>query len=266
MLRRPGRRPATHRREAIRLGLTSAQLAAWPGRERRDPPSSDRHYLSLSSLSAVLRASLERQLATRHDLTVLDIGCGRKPYLPLLAPYASRYVGFDFAPGPEVDDVGVAEALPYADGSFDVVLCTQMLEHAEDPALVVREIHRVLAPGGVVFASTHGVFLYHPDPPGSGRDYWRWTHAGLRRLFESSGQWKAIDIEPNGDVVACLGYIAAQFVDEGLERLRLKRVRRLLLAAFNRAVVWVDRRYPPRARVPAAGSLSSNYLVTARRS
>ena len=258
-------RPASEDGET-RLGLTPVALAAWPGRERREPPRSDRHYLALSSLVQALRDATTRELAGRRDLAVLDIGCGRKPYLPLLAGYASRYVGFDFAPGPEVDDTGSAEALPYPDASFDVVLCTQMLEHAEDPDQVVREIHRVLAPGGVVFASTHGVFLYHPDPPGSDRDYWRWTHSGLRRLFETSAPWTAIEVEPNGDVVACLGYITAQFLDEGLERMRLVRGRRLVMAAMNRGAEWADRRFPFRARVPAAGSLSANYLVTARRS
>ena len=43
------------------------------------------------------------------------------------------------------------------DGAFDVVLCTQVLEHVEDPAQAVRELHRVTSPGGRVLASTHGV-------------------------------------------------------------------------------------------------------------
>ena len=257
-------RPASEDGET-RLGLTPVALAAWPGRERREPPRSDRHYLALSSLVQALRNATTRELAGRRDLAVLDIGCGRKPYLPLFAGYASRYVGFDFAPAPEVDDTGSAEALPYPDASFDVVLCTQMLEHAEDPDQVVREIHRVLAPGGVVFASTHGVFLYHPIAQ-IDRDYWRWTHSGLRRLCETSAPWTAIEVEPNGDVVACLGYITAQFLDEGLERMRLVRGRRLVMAAMNRGAEWADRRFPFRGRVPAGGSLSANCLVTARRS
>lgn len=243
--------------------MSAADLAAWPGAERRDPPRSDRHYLALASLVASLRGAIERRLAGRRDLSVLDVGCGAKPYLPLLAPHATRYVGLDAEPGDYVDDVGSGEALPYPDASFDVVLCTQMLEHADDPPTVVREIHRVLRPGGLALVSTHGVFLYHPDPPGSDRDYWRWTHAGLRRLFTLEAEWAEIDVEPNGEVVACLGYVAAQFVDEAFERLGRPALRRGALRALNGVTERLDRRYPPRARVPAPGSLSANYLVSA---
>ena len=46
-------------------------------------------------------------------------------------------------------------ALPFADASFDVVLAMHMLYHAPDPDLAVREIARVLRPGGVAIASTN---------------------------------------------------------------------------------------------------------------
>ena len=69
------------------------------------------------------------------------------------------------------------EALPVEDSSFDVVLCTQVLEHCDDPDQAVRELRRVTRPGGRVLASTHGVQVYHPSP----EDYWRWTHTGLTR-------------------------------------------------------------------------------------
>ena len=72
--------------------------------------------------------------------------------------------------------------------SFDVVLCTQVLEHCDDPAQAVRELRRVTAPGGRVLASTHGVQVYHPSPV----DYWRWTHEGLRRLFEQNADWSTL--------------------------------------------------------------------------
>ncbi len=245
--------------------LDAAQLAAWPGAERRNPRLGDRHYLALRTLADSLAAAIDRTLGDRRDLDVLDIGCGAKPYLPLFAPLARSYRGLDAVPGPYVDDVGPAETLPYADASFDAVVCTQVYEHLDDPAAATAEIHRVLRPGGVAFVSTHGVFLYHPDPPDSDRDYWRWTHAGLRRLFNESADWAEIEVEPNGDVVACLGYIAAQFVDEAGQRLRRPRLHRGALAALNWTAQALDRRYPPRARVPQPGSLTANYLLTARR-
>ena len=247
------------------LDLSAADLAGWPGEERRNPRLGDRHYLALRTLADSLQASIERSLGDRRGLDVLDLGCGAKPYLPLFASRARSYRGLDAVPGPYVDDVGPAETIPYADGSFDVVFCTQVFEHIDDPSAATAEIHRVLRPGGVAFVSTHGVFLYHPDPPGSDRDYWRWTHAGLRRLFDRAAEWESIEVVPNGDVVACLGYITAQFVDEAGQRLRRPRLHRAALAALNWSAQALDRRYPPRARVPQPGSLTANYLLTARK-
>ena len=55
--------------------------------------------------------------------------------------------------------------------SFDAVLSTQVLEHVADPGALPAERFRVLRPGGRLLLSTHGIFVYHPDPD----DYWRWT-------------------------------------------------------------------------------------------
>jgi SAM-dependent methyltransferase len=233
----------------------------WPGRERREPSRADRHYLMLRSLADALAAEVARTLASRDGLRMLDIGCGDKPYYPLLAARAAAYRGIDAEPGPQVDDIGVVEELPYPDGSFDVVLCTQVLEHVVDPGRAVGEIARVLAPGGVAFVSTHGVFLYHPDPV----DFWRWTHAGLEQLFNTSAAWEEIRITSNGEAVACLAYIACQYLDELGRRIGSERLRRGMLRSLNAVAERLDERFPPRARAGAPGSLSANYLLTARR-
>ena len=53
-------------------------------------------------------------------------------------------------------DVADVCALPFADASFDVVLAMHMLYHAPDPDLAVREIARVLKPGGRAIVTTNG--------------------------------------------------------------------------------------------------------------
>ncbi|MCO5314712.1 MAG: class I SAM-dependent methyltransferase [Solirubrobacterales bacterium] len=242
-----------------------AELARWPEPERRHLKKSDRHYLSLSPLSAALRAEIKRTIGDRTGLRMLDVGCGNKPYLPFLADHAGSYWGVDAVDGARVDRVSVAEELPFGEAEFDVVICTQVLEHVDDPVRVLAEIYRVLAPGGVVFLSTHGVFIYHPDPPTSDRDYWRWTHSGLLRIFRQSGEYTELEIVPQGNVVASLGYVAAQYVDELGQRLPGKLIGRLMLLTLNSIAEWVDRRFPPGARVPAPGSMSSNFLVTGRK-
>ena len=141
---------------------------------------------------APLAAWLEHQAhQAGESYRVLDVGCGPKPYYPFFAERASEYVGVDVVPHAAADLVGRIEELPVEDGAFDLVLCTQVLEHCDDPVRAVSELRRVTAPGGRVLASTHGVQVYHPSP----QDYWRWTYAGssassARTPIGSRSRWR----------------------------------------------------------------------------
>lgn len=76
---------------------------------------------------------------------VLDIGCGRNK-LP-------GSVGVDFMTLPGVDIVSdLNERLPFHDGEFDAVHSNQVLEHVPNMIGLLGEIHRVLKPGGIMFA------------------------------------------------------------------------------------------------------------------
>jgi SAM-dependent methyltransferase len=135
--------------------------------------------LNFHQLRQLARA-LRREAASARGV-VVDLGCGDKPYVQL---FGGRYVGVDRSTSHGHPDIlGVAEALPLRDGSVDVALSTQSLEHVNDPGLLLDEAHRALRPGGTLLLSTHGVWVHHPDP----HDYWRWTEEGLRRLMGDHG-------------------------------------------------------------------------------
>jgi SAM-dependent methyltransferase len=187
---------------------------------------------------------------------VLDVGCGIKPYERLFVA-AREYVGVDVA-NPAADLQGTADAIPVPDGSFDLVLCTQVLEHADDPAATVRELRRVVAPGGRVLASTHGVQVYHPAPV----DLWRWTHAGLARLFADNGDWSSVTVQPGAGVAASLGMLLATYADLGFRRAGLGVVGRLFVATLNATARTLDRRFPA-LREPRPGTIFANYHVVA---
>lgn len=190
---------------------------------------------------------------------VLDVGCGMKPYEPLFAPYAVSYVGVDPVENPRAELLGAVEAIPVEDASFDVVLCNQVLEHCEDPALAVRELRRVTAPRGRVLASTHGVMPYHPSPT----DYWRWTHAGLEKIFVENAAWASVRVTPSSGTTSCVGMIVAMNLDLALRRVHAGRVSKALVTTINRAAEAIDRR-SARLREPTQpGTLFANFHVVA---
>ena len=177
-----------------------------------DSPGHDRRYPRLSSPTWAVRAPLAAWLQAQAveagaGYRVLDVGCGPKPYYPFFAERATQYVGVDVVAHEAADLVGPVESLPVGDGEFDLVLCTQVLEHCDDPAQAVRELRRVTAPSGRVLASTHGVQWYHPSPV----DYWRWTHEGLRRLFTTNADWGDLEVEPSGGTAACLAMLLGDY-------------------------------------------------------
>jgi SAM-dependent methyltransferase len=138
------------------------------------------HYIK--TLPTALRAAIP-DLKLRPAARLLDYGCADMPYRDFF-PTTVDYVGADLPGNPDATvDLNPDATVPADESSFDAVISTQVLEHVGDPALYLSECFRVLKPGGRLLLSTHGVFVYHPDPV----DYWRWTCAGLQRQVEAAG-------------------------------------------------------------------------------
>jgi SAM-dependent methyltransferase len=94
------------------------------------------------------------------------------------------YLRADLPPAAGVDYlIGSDGRVPEADGRFDAVLSTQVLEHVPDSDLYLRECGRLLRPGGLLLISTHGSFPDHGCP----HDYRRWTAGGLRQDLLKAG-------------------------------------------------------------------------------
>jgi SAM-dependent methyltransferase len=151
---------------------------------RLNPSRSDVDYVHLTELRRCLEASASQVLA-KGKTKLLDFGCGRMPYRPVIEPLVGRYIGADLASNP-LAEVWIDETTGRADlpdASADVIFSTQVLEHVPDPPGYLRESLRLLRPGGQMILTTHGYWVYHPTPT----DFWRWTGAGLRKVIEDSG-------------------------------------------------------------------------------
>jgi len=118
------------------------------------------------------RLKLALGLESTSGLRVLEIGCGCGSEAELFARAGSYYTAFDLTNAAvsitrrrfQLTNLkstfvqGDAENLPFADGSFDVVYSHGVLHHTPDTARTIREIHRVLCPGGRAI-----VMLYYRD-------------------------------------------------------------------------------------------------------
>lgn len=118
---------------------------------------------------------------------LIDIGCGIKPYKDFLSPYVTEHVGVDHEDTlhdkTNIDIFASAYNIPEGDASFDSALCTEVLEHLEEPELAVRECYRLLKPGGFAVYSVPFIWHLHEEP----RDFYRFSKYGLKYLFEKVG-------------------------------------------------------------------------------
>ncbi len=117
---------------------------------------------------------------------VLDAGAGDCPYRDLFthtnyhAADSFVFENFDYGKPNFVCDL---TAVPVATGKYDVVICTQVLEHMLHPQMAIDEFYRILRPGGHLWLSTPLYYSEHQAP----HDYYRFTQYGLRHILQSGG-------------------------------------------------------------------------------
>ena len=142
------------------------------------------------------------QLAPDLQGELIDVGCGTQPYRAYYA-HATRIVSCDFdgARG-HVDFACPAHAIPVEANSFDIIFCTEVLEHVPDPDAVWNEFYRVLRPGGKLLLTTPMYWPSHEVP----YDFYRYPEHGLRRLACESG-FQILNLVPRGGVWAFLGQV-----------------------------------------------------------
>jgi SAM-dependent methyltransferase len=204
-------------------------------------PSTLDGYGNVSLLLAAVRRALPR-----FKGEVLDVGCGSMPYKSLiLAPpsQAVRVTGLDLAGDKYSPDlVWDGKAIPLPDASVDSAMLTEVLEHCPEPGNVLREVARVMRPGGFLFLTVPFIWPIHEVP----HDEFRYTPYSLRRILEDTG-FDQIEIEATGGRHAMLGVVLGLCVRRrGPITSRAHLVVRKVLSVLLWPVVWllikIDRR------------------------
>jgi SAM-dependent methyltransferase len=155
-------------------------------------------YLNIKEFSKIFKSG-----------TLLDIGCGTKPYESFFS--VKEYIGMDYGKNgtnknKNADVIYDGKNFPFPDDKFDYALATEVLEHVFDPILFLKEIHRVLKPHGYLLLTVPFVWDEHEQP----FDYGRYTSFGLKYLLMNHG-FEILEYKKTGNFITTLGQMTCTY-------------------------------------------------------
>ncbi len=169
------------------------------------------------------------------DMRVYDIGCGNKPFGPILAGKVKDHIGVDIEDGfydsHHIDLIGSAYHVPVEDGTGDAVISSQVIEHLDRPVDAIKETARVLKSGGVLLISFPFLCPIHAEP----HDYTRFTEYAMTKLLKDHG-FEIVEMSRIGG----FWYIAGMYLHMYLktfDRGLLKKIR--LVSALSWVFLWL---------------------------
>jgi len=139
----------------------------------------------------IIRTRLYRAIAGNiHYMrgTVLDFGCGSKPYISLFN--VDKYIGLDYETEVSKKNSNLSAdvfydgvTIPFPEDHFDSIFSSEVLEHVFNPDVILAEMQRVLKPGGHILLTCPFFWPEHEQP----YDYARYSSFALKSLFEKHG-------------------------------------------------------------------------------
>jgi len=157
-------------------------------------------------ISDLVAAQYDLHLATHATGRLLDLGCGKAPLFAAYAPYVTEVTCVDWAPGEHIDlTCDLSQPLPFENDRFDTILLSDVLEHMPDPALLWREMTRVLARQGKIILNVPFYYSVHAHP----HDYYRYTNFALERFVKINGL-ELVLIAPIGGIVEVIADLFAK--------------------------------------------------------
>lgn len=143
---------------------------------------------------------------------LIDLGCGKVPLYETYKPYVRSVICVD-RPNPESDNPYIDRAqdlnktLDFADGAFDTIILSDVLEHMRNPGLLMDEMFRILSVKGHVLLNVPFLYWIHEGP----YDYFRYTEFALKSMAESSG-FTVVLLTPYGGAPEVLADMQAKLL------------------------------------------------------
>lgn len=162
--------------------------------------------------------------------SLLDFGCGTKPYQSLFYNI-KEYIGIDFKIEgrkdnySQVDQFYDGKTIPFANATFDSILCTEVLEHVFNIDVVLQEFNRVLKMNGKALITTPFMWEEHEMP----YDFARYTTPALLFLYQKNG-FKISNNFKTGNYIEVIFQFSLNYVKNILPA--NKYIRQLFLAPF----------------------------------
>jgi SAM-dependent methyltransferase len=140
-------------------------------------------FFVLRHLKSFLEATLRDRV--KVGTKVADVGCGEQPFRSLIEELGGSYTGIDIAQNSAgtVEVVAGIESIPLPGDSFDLLVCSEVLEHVSDTSGAFAELARLCKTGGSIVVTTPFAYPLHEEP----QDFVRLTPYQVRECARASG-------------------------------------------------------------------------------
>lgn len=139
---------------------------------------------------------------------LLELGCGKIPLYGIHRSLVIDVTCVDWIAGEHIDrECDISVPLQFDDASYDTIILSDVLEHIPDPALLWREMTRLLAPAGKILMNVPFFYWLHAHP----HDYYRYTQFALERFVRVNGL-SLITLRPLGGVAEVLTDLLAKLL------------------------------------------------------
>ena len=141
---------------------------------------------------------------------MMDFGCGSKPYRSFFT--VEEYIGVDFEneghphDNEQIDVFYDGKKLPFEDNRFDSILCSEVFEHIFNLEEILKELNRVLKPGGKILITCPFVWNEHEAP----FDYARYTRFALESLITKTG-YSNVEYSKAGNFISVIAQLTTLY-------------------------------------------------------